>query len=266
MSVVTVARKDIADAGRSKALWVVTVLVVLSTAGVTALLTVSTDEAAGQVFRLALQLGVTTLPIVALLLSKGAITAERESGSLRVLLSLPPGRRDVLLGKLAGRTALMLAATVFGGVATALVAVVTLGSGTALVAPFIGVLGLMGCAFVGLGVGISAASRSDGRATALAVGAYMLFVALWNLVITGIRLGAVELGLIASGTQPGWLTLIGLLSPNRAAVSAFDALASGPILTADPLASAWLPVALLIGWLLIPPAVGYLRFRDADIA
>ncbi|WP_153952792.1 ABC transporter permease subunit [Halosegnis longus] len=265
MSVAGIARKDIADAGRSKVLWAVTILVVLSTAGVTALVTVSTDEAASQVFRLAMQLSVTTLPIVALLLAKGAITTERESGSLRVLLSLPPGRRDILLGKLAGRTALMLAATLLGGLATALVAVVTLGSGAALVAPFIGALGLMGCAFVGLGVGISAASRSDGRATALAVGAYMIFIALWNLIITGIRLGAVELGFIESGAQPGWLTFVGLLSPNRAAVSAFDALASGRLLTTDPFGSVWLPVILLIGWLIIAPALGYLRFRNSDI-
>jgi ABC-2 type transport system permease protein len=265
MSVATVARKDIADAGRSRALWAVTLLVVLATAGVTGLITVSTDEPATQVFNLAFQLAIATLPIVALVLAKGAITGERESGSLRVLLSLPPSRRDVLVGKLAGRTALMLVATLVGGVATALVVVTTLGTGLGLVVPFVGLLGLMSVAFVGLGVGLSASSASDDRATAAAVGAYMMLVVLWNLLHSGIRAGAAAVGLIEIDAQPAWLEFVGLLPPNRAAVAAFDAVLGGRFPAADPLASVWFPVLIMFAWLAVPATVGYLRFRDADI-
>lgn len=265
MSVATIARKDVADAGRSKALWAVTLLVVCVTAGITGLISVSTDEPALQVFTLAFQLGIATLPIVALVLAKGAITGERDSGSLRVLLSLPPSRRDIVLGKLVGRTVLMLIATLVGGLATALVVFATLGSGLVLVVPFVGLLGLMGVSFVGLGVGISAASASDGRATVVAVGAYMLLVVLWNLLYSGIQMGAARLGLIGTGAQPAWLELLGLLPPNRAAVAGFEAIAGGRLLTMTPFASAWLPVVVLVGWLVLPVTVGYLRFRDADI-
>lgn len=265
MSVAGIARKDIADAGRSRALWAVTLLVVFATAGVTGLIAVTVDEPATQVFGIAFQLGIATLPIVALVLAKGAITGERESGSLRVLLSLPPSRRDVLVGKLAGRTVLMLVATLVGGVATALVVVAMLGSGLGLVVPFVGLLGLMSVAFVGLGVGLSASSASEGRATAAAVGAYMLLVVLWNLLHSGIRAGAAAIGLIEAGARPAWLEFIGLVPPNSAAMAAFDAVLGGRLLVADPLASLWFPVLVMFAWLVVPVTVGYLRFRDADI-
>ena len=55
MSVRTVARKDLADAGRSKALWAVTLVVVLFTAGITAMLGMATDQPVGEVFLRAFQ-------------------------------------------------------------------------------------------------------------------------------------------------------------------------------------------------------------------
>jgi len=265
MSVTSIVRKDLADAGRSKMLWAVVILVVLPTAGATGLLAVSTDEAAPKVFTLAFQLGIATLPIVALLLAKGAITGERDSGSLRLLLGLPPARRDVLLGKLVGRTVLMLIATLMGGLVTALVVVALLGSGVTLVMPFVGLLGLMGLAFVGLGIGISAASASDTRATVVAVGAYMLLVALWNLLYSGIQRAAAAVGLADGAAQPGWLDLVGIVPPNRAAAVAFDAIVSGRTFVVDPIGSLWLPVVIMIAWLIIPAAVGYRQFRAADL-
>jgi ABC-2 type transport system permease protein len=267
MSVRTVARKDLADAGRSKALWAVTLVVLFMTAGITALVGVASDQATGQVFQLAFQLAIVTLPIVALVLAKGAITAERESGSIRVLLSLPPSRQDVLLGKFLGRTALMLAATLVGGVATGLVVVTTLGGDLGLLVPFVACLGLMAVAFVAVGVGIVAASASDGRATAFAVGAYMILVALWNLVQTGIQGAAVALGLLEAGRQPAWLEFLGVFPPNRAAAAAYEsAVVGGRFFAADPFASVWFPVVVLLAWVVVPVAFGYRRFRDADIA
>jgi len=265
MSVRTVARRDLADAGRSKTLWGVTLAVVLFTAGITGLAGVSSDQPVGEVFGLAFQLIVLTVPIIALFLAKGAITGERESGSLRLMLSFPPSRRDILLGKLVGRTALMLVATLVGGVATGLV-VALLGGGLELLAPFMLLLGLMGMSFVAIGVGISAASASDGRATAAAIDVYLVFVAMWDLVQAGIRGGAVELGLVEAGSQPAWLQFIGTLPPNQAAVAAYETVAGGGrVFAADPFASAWFPTLVLLAWLAVAVAAGYLRFRVADI-
>lgn len=266
MSVGTVARKDIADAGRSKALWAVTLSVVLFTAGITALLGVVGEQSMTEVFKLAFQSAASVLPIVALFLAKGAITGERESGSIRLLLSLPPSRRDILFGKLVGRTSLMLVAALVGGVATAVVVVALLGGGLTLLVPFIGFLCLMGISFVAVGIGISAASASDRRASAYAVGLYMLLVALWSLIYGGLQAGASWLGLAEAGSQPVWLQFLDILPPHRAALAAFEVAADGGgVFAADPFASAWLPTLVLLAWFVVPVVGGYLRFRNAEI-
>lgn len=267
MSIPTVARKDIADAGRSKSLWGVTLVVVLFTAGITGLVGFGSDEPATEVFRLAFQLAATTLPIVALILAKGALTGERESGSLRLLLSLPPSRRDILLGKFLGRTALMLVATAVGAVTTGLAVVALFPEGLVSLVPFVLFLGLMGTVFVGIGVGISAASARDSRATTAAVAVYLVLVVLWNLIAGGIQAGASALGLIGANSQPAWLQFVGILPPNRAAIAAFGAAVDGGgVFATDPFASVWFPTLLLLVWLVVPTAAGYLRFRKADIA
>ncbi|ELZ60977.1 MULTISPECIES: ABC transporter permease [Halorubrum] len=265
MSVGTIARKDLADASRSKMLWVVAVLVLLSMAGVTGLVAATTSMPAREVFGLAFQLAVTTLPIIALILAKGSITGERESGSLRVLLSLPPSRSDILLGKLLGRAVLMLIATLVGGLTTGLVVFALLGGEIGILIPFVGFLGVMGVVFVAIGVGVSAASASDNRATAIVVGAYMILVALWNLIERGIQFGAVELGLMEASSQPAWLQMVGLLPPNNAAIAGFRATVDGRLFGTDPFASVWLPVCLLLVWFVVPVVGGYLGFRDVQI-
>lgn len=266
MSVRIIARKDVADAGRSKALWAVTLLVVLFTAGITGFAGTTTEEPVDTVFQLAFQLAVVTLPIVALILAKGAITGERESGSIRALLSLPPSRRDILLGKFIGRTALMLVATVVGGIATGLVVMLVFGTGLEFLALFIVFLGLMGVAFVAIGIGISAASASDSRATVFAVGIYILFVTLWNLIQGGIIEAATALGLVTAGGEPAWLQFIGMVPPNQAAMAAYQsAVSGGPVFAADPFTSVWFPVLVLLGWIVISIGGGYTQFRDADI-
>ena len=265
MSIETIARKDLADASRSKVLWAVIILVLLSTAGVTGLIAATADMPAQDVFGFAFQLAATTLPIIALVLAKGAITSERESGSLRVLLSLPPSRSDIFVGKLLGRTVLMLTATLVAGLATGLIVFALLGVEIGILVPFVGFLGLMGIVFVAIGVGVSAASTTDSRATAIAVGVYIVLVTLWNLIERIIQFGSIELGLMEAGSQPAWLQLVGLLPPNDAATAAFRATVEGRLFGTDPFTSVWLPVCLLLVWFVFPVAGGYLTFRDAQI-
>ncbi|WP_275039302.1 ABC transporter permease subunit [Halorubrum californiense] len=206
------------------------------------------------------------LPIIALFLAKGAITGERQSGSIRLLLSLPPSRRDILFGKLIGRMSLMLVAALVGGVATAVAVVTLLGGGLGLLVPFIGFLCLMSISFVAVGVGISAASANDQRASAYAVGLYMVLVALWSLIYAGLQAGASWLGLAKTASQPVWLQFLAIFPPHRAATAAFEAVADGgSVLAADPFASAWLPTLVLLAWFVVPVAGGYLRFQNAEI-
>lgn len=268
MSTRIVARKDLADAGRSQTLWAVTAVVLVFTGGIAALIAASQDEPASRVLGFTFQLAGTTLPIVGLVLGKGAITAERESGSLRVLLSLPPSRGSVLVGKLLGRSILMLAATAAGVVVT-VAALVGFGVGgdLSLVVPFAAGLAATGVAFVAIGVAISASVATETRATALAVAVFVASVVLWNLVLQVVQFAASELGLASQTAEsaPTWLQFLQILPPNQAANVAYRALAEGTALAPDPFTSAWFPGLLLVGWITLPLAVGYLRFRDADL-
>jgi ABC-2 type transport system permease protein len=266
MSVGAIARKDIADAGRSQALWALTAVVVLFTAGLTALFGLRTDGPVVEVFDVSFQLVAVGLPIVALFMAKGSLSGERESGSLRMLLSLPPSRRDILFGKFVGRTALLLIAALAGAATTGLVVFALFDSGLELLVPFIGFLSLMGITFIAIGIGISAATGSDGRATAFSVGVYMIFVAFWSLIQNAIRFGATELGLAETNSQSAWLQFIEILAPNQAALAAYEHATTGNLLTIDPLASTWLPTLVMFGWVFVPVVCGYLRFRTADIA
>jgi ABC-2 type transport system permease protein len=61
------------------------------------------------------------------------------------------------------------------------------------------------------------------------------------------------------------VTLVGLFPPNRAAGAAYRATVEGQIFETDPFASVWLPMLVLLAWLVVPVAVGFLRFRGAQI-
>lgn len=266
MSVARIARKDLADAGRSLSLWAVVGVVVLFTGGTVTLIGFSGDTSTRQIVTLAAQLSATVFPVVALFAAKGAITAERESGSLRTLLALPPSRRDVVLGKYVGRVGLVTLATAAGVVATVAGLLATGNAvGVTVVGTFAAtVLGLT-VSFVAVGVGVSAGVATDGRASGVAVGLYVLFVVLWGPLTQGVLLGAREFGLVASGVTPWWIHVFGTLAPNEAATGLFAAVVSGSPFAADPTQSVWLPVVVLLAWTVVPVAVGYWRFRSADL-
>jgi ABC-2 type transport system permease protein len=54
------------------------------------------------------------IPMIGLALGYGAIANERQSGSLRLLLSLPNSRADVVLGKFIGQTLSLIVAIPIG--------------------------------------------------------------------------------------------------------------------------------------------------------
>lgn len=269
MSVRTIARKDLADAGRSSALWAVAALAVLFTGGISVLVVTVTDLSAREVFRGISQLTAFVFPILGLMTAKGAITQEQESGSLRLLLSLPPSRGDVLLGKFFGRSVLVLLATIAGTLVTGVVVGVAFGvSEIGLLAALGLFLALMVVAFVSVGIGVSAVASTDGRATALTVGYYILTVVLWGLLVRAITFAAREFGFVAANAErlPGWIQFLQMVVPNEAALAAYQAVAADQSLFgAAPLQSVWLPTLVLVAWIVLPVVGGLVRFRAADL-
>ena len=100
----TVARKEFEDAGRSKLLWsLIGLLVGIVVIGYVAIWQTVDDTTAAEVLSF---LGVplqVILPVAALIAGYMAVVGERRSGSIKILLGLPPNRADVVFGKVLGR-------------------------------------------------------------------------------------------------------------------------------------------------------------------
>lgn len=286
----TVARKDFEDAAKSRMLWALVGLLVLIVGLVYFAIwwTASSPEALDIVGPAAL-LFQLLVPLVALIAGYMAIVGERQSGSIKVLLSLPPNRRDVVFGKFLGRSGVILSA-----VLAAFVALVTLSLVMFRSLPlgdFLGIAavsGLTGTAFVGLAVGISAAVASRGKAMALVIGLYLVFLLFWDLLTAGLyRLleGELPAG-PGGGPWEAWYVFLQWLNPVEAyAILADEVLgetfgaftiplfapqdvgATDRIVAGDVpfYLETWVPAVLLLAWTVVPVALGYLRFRRADL-
>ncbi|WP_135821624.1 ABC transporter permease subunit [Halostella litorea] len=289
MSVGVVARKDFEDALRSRMLWSLTgLLVLLVGIAYVAVWNWGHDTAAEEmVGLLALPLQVL-VPISALIVGYMSVVGERRSGSIKLLLGLPPTRGDVVLGKLVGRSGVLAAA-----VLTAFAVAVALSLALFGALPLAALGGLLlatlllGFAFVGIAVGVSAASASRGRAMAATVGTYIVFIGFWKLLTAGVYYLLND----SAPTLPieGGYLLLERLNPMQAfavvatelsGVDVFPVLfqygVGIPSVASSDLSAAvagdlpfylepWSAVAVLVAWFAVPMTVGYLRFRTADL-
>ena len=111
-----VAKKEFRDAIRSKGLWVLSFVftaLFLIPAGQALFfggnIRQDVAEVGMQFFISSSYLNIVTLlvPVVVIFAAYAAVSEERVSGSLKVLLSLPFSRRDVIVGKVVGRSAVV---------------------------------------------------------------------------------------------------------------------------------------------------------------
>lgn len=295
MSVPTVARKDFEDAVRSQMLWSITGLlvglIVLIYGGIRYF--EGSVPAAELAAILALPMQVI-VPLAALIVGYMAIVGERRSGSIKILLSLPPTREDVVAGKLLGRAG-VVATAVLSAFAVALVLGLVL-FGEVAASELVGLAAatlLLGFAFVGIAVGFSAAVASRGRAMAGVVGTYLVFLGFWDVLVGGIyRLltGAFPSSPITPDSQiEPWALALQRVNP----MEAYGVVASGlmdqqvfPLTLQFPIGinvfsdapvddivigdapmylSEWFAAVVLLAWGVVPVALGYLRFRSADL-
>ncbi|ODR81716.1 ABC transporter [Haladaptatus sp. W1] len=277
MSWAVVARKDFEDAARSKMLWGITVLFVLATAGTMfAVGSLTDDFTAKQAIGFLSSPATLLVPLAALVVAYLAIAGERESGSIKLLLGLPHTRRDVLLGKLVGRSLVVGVATVIAFIAGAIVLAVQFGSFP--VSDFLvqGVTTfIFGMVFVGIAIGFSAMASTRSRAMAGAIGLYFLFELIWDIVPVGVYY-LIEGGMpnVTDGLPP-WYFLLQIINPknaysvaanflsNPSGASPYAQLVNG---TVPFYLEGWFALALLALWLVVPVALGYWQFERADIS
>ena len=219
------------------------------------------------------------VPITAVIASYLAIAGERESGQLNILLSLPPSRREVVSGKFLGRAAVVLGAVVVAFV-VALIPSLVLYDGFPATSYLMtmGLTALLGLAFVGLAVGLSAMTKTRTRAMAPAVGVVILFgTGIWGGLVTAVQF-AMDRGL-GIELQDNTVTLIQLLSPSQSYTRLFNTLVQPRIVEGGSFAAQqipdtsgapfylqdWFVFLLLAAWVVVPVAIGYLRFNGADL-
>ncbi|MFU8870072.1 ABC transporter permease subunit, partial [Natronococcus sp.] len=213
------------------------------------------------------------VPIIALVVSYGAIAGERESGSLKFLLGLPHTRRDVVIGKILGRTG-VVGVSILVGFAVGLVGLFAFVGSVSLV-DYVGftlVTLLFGLVYVCIGVGLSSMTRSTTKAAIGAFGLIVFFWFAWSILVQ-LLLYAVE-GQFFVEEFPDWYVTLLSLSPDAAYGSALGAVLGESGLTMSGMYDAgdlpltarpWFGFVVLGIWALVPLAVGILRFDSINL-
>jgi ABC-2 type transport system permease protein len=301
-SVRSIANKDFNDAVRSWAFWGLSAFFLLLMAGAAGVITYIIEEPmTTQEFSFLLsQVTKLVIPLIALLLGWKAIAGERDSGSIKVLLSLPHSRMDAVLGKFLGRTAVLSVSLVVGFV-LASVAVVWAVEPVS-VTEYVGFLAmtvLYGMAYVSIAVALSSVTRSSTIAAGLMFGVFVLFYVVWNVIqtvlqilmrqgyIDGVEMPVGEVLDAGAGSSatierlPNWALFIDTIDPGTAyqnALTVVSASGTGGIGTTFGYPQSamfpdgmpfylqdWFSFVILLAWIVVPLAVALVRFDRAEI-
>jgi Cu-processing system permease protein len=206
-------------------------------------------------------LTIFLIPLIALLLSHDAIVGEAERGTLLLLLSYPVARSQIILGKFIGHLGILAGATILGygvaGLALGLLGGADAGGGWIALVLMIGNSVGLGAAFLAIGYAISALASERGVAAGLAVGVWLLFALVYDMVVLGALV--VDQGAVIT---PGILNVLLLLNPAdvyrllNLAGSAEARLFSGMAGVAADAAIDWRILAAALGaWIVLPLAL-----------
>jgi ABC-2 type transport system permease protein len=275
-SVVAIARKDFDDAVRSKVLWLLGFFFIAVFAGLAALplvfdqLAVIFQDLGTEAYLRVLQSPVSLLfPIIGLLLGYKSIAGELQSGTGKILHTLPHTRLDVIVGKWLGRTFILWITLAVGLLITFVIMIGFYDSAdVALFLQFSLLSMLLGAAWVSIGVGLSALTRSTGVAAALIIGAFVFFYFVYDLV-RGAVLFILEDGIAMGADTPTWHTVSGVLTPGSAYSIALPSnlAQQGPAQGSmtEFYTSPEAGLLILCAWIIVPLTIGYLRFQRMDL-
>lgn len=284
MSWQAVARKDFRDAIRSRMFWALAIVFALFAVGVGAIYgyfdVFGGQGTERQGFALAQFVSSPVALFViltAVIICHKSIVGERDSGSVKILLSLPHTRLDVVIGKIVGRTGVLAVPALASLVLGIAVGGAMIGSAPLVhTVVFMLSTGLLILTYVSLAVGLSAFVNSSSLATALAVGYFIVFELLWELV------GTILLFTLDLSQNSGLYYLFLHIPPSNASNAVTDILVSGltdvpsgvvaPVSEIGSYAEStafyvtpWLGAIILVFWMIVPAALGYWRFNNADL-
>ncbi|WP_248910113.1 ABC transporter permease subunit [Halocatena marina] len=265
MSTLVIAKKDFEDAVRARTLQVMVAFFV----GFTTLLFHYHRSRLGEerTFDILFDgivgmLGVV-VPILGMMIGYRAIVGERESGSLKLLLSLPHSRLELMLGKFLGRSVIIVVTMAVG---FALVGVQTILFTNLFSLPAFlfaaGEITLFGIIFVAIAMAFSTAMRSSMKAAIGALGLTVLFSFMWDLVTGSIMRFVHPPPMSGEPTPPpNWTTLLQRINPRRAFMEI--SIVREPIpFYLDP----WFGWVIVGFWLVVPLGLAYRRFEQSDLS
>ncbi|MGM0605014.1 MAG: ABC transporter permease subunit [Halobacteriota archaeon] len=275
----SIARKDFEDAVQSRSVWGLSALFVLYAvvmtygyAEVPILGGMGNPTLGGLVFFLGGGVGLF-ISITSIVVCYRSIAGERELGSVKLLLALPHTRFDVLFGKVVGRTGVLVLPLLVGLGSGITLGTVLIGSGSVRsTVLFLGWTVFFALAYVSIIVGISAMTGSTTRAATLSVGFFFFVELLWDVVPFALLF--VVNGFSFPQSQPDWVYIVTQIPPSEAYFSGLLALlpdvSPGGSAAQSGGADAFyavpeLGMVVLVGWLLVPLAIGYVTFSRADL-
>jgi len=281
MSAISVMRKDILDVRRTKIVWFVGLLFTLIVA--LFFYQINTfgglegfDDVLLALWNLVF-VGAMFIPAIALVAAYLSIAGERESGSIKFLLSTPINRRELVVGKFLSRTTVVSASLCFAFVVSAVLSVAWFAD--LRVGTFVAVAALTtlyALAYVAVATAISAMTASRSRAMGGALGFYFvtnLLVVFGGLSIQGL-LRYVLNDLLGTGVGEDPLMFMTMvISPTQSYLSSILLAFPADFLTVQGLnreEMAWyvqgeMGLALLVAWLIVPLLIGIWRFDKANI-
>jgi ABC-2 type transport system permease protein len=279
MSWQAVAQKDFRDAIRSRLMIAVAVLFVAFTGGGVALGSAFGFDSGAVVFLILnvfLRGSSIFIPLVAIGIAYRAIAGERDSGSLKILLSLPNSRLDVVAGKFLGRSAVVGVAIVIGFIAMLLATAITFDGDIPadVILMFMLASLLLGIVFVSLAVGVSASSDSTFMAAISGFGLFVIFRFAWGGIVLLLRYAANGFELPSIGSAPPeWAQVLNVVNPMQGWRQATEWLlrrVSEQQQTQQAAVDAfylepWFGFVVLLLWIVVPLAIGYYRFESADL-
>ncbi len=131
-------------------------------------------------------LSIYLTPLLALLLSFDTVAGEIDRGALPLLVATPASRVSIILGKFVGHLAVLAGAIIIGFGAPGLtINAISPGGNVADLFRVITTSILLGAVFLALGYNVSALARTSALAAGLAVGVWLILVALYDLVLLG---------------------------------------------------------------------------------
>lgn len=305
-----VAKKDFQDAIRSRWLWALSfvfislytlpVYLVSQEIGIAAS-EVATDPETTElanaltsdlIIQGTVWFGAHFIPVIAIVIAYAAIAGERDSGTINILLGLPHARRSIVIGKFAGRGAVLVIPILLGFTLSGIaIALTTLQFAVTTFVLYAGLTVLLGLVWIAIAVGISATVRTGRQAMLGTVGVYALFGLLWGPFTDGIEqllreygtfgeetLMQVQLGLLLINPIEAYQSLVTSIAVDTTffgdnvseALLARQSVLSGRntyyLLDSVPLYFSDAALLVLLGvWLVALPYLGYQSFQQADL-